>query len=131
MMWSRVYRGPARGMGPMNEFYNAVLWLETELDAPDLLSRLLGHETERGRTRIEGQYTSRPIDLDLLYYGDQILERSDLIVPHPRRLERRFVLEPLAELLPGWNDPITGTTMVQALRDCPDRAPLTPLEQGL
>ncbi|MBI1315811.1 2-amino-4-hydroxy-6-hydroxymethyldihydropteridine diphosphokinase [bacterium] len=131
MMWSRVFRGPARGNGPMNEFLNAVLWLECPLEAPELLARLLAHETARGRTRMEGMYTSRPIDLDLLYYGDHCIDLPGLIVPHPRRLERRFVLEPLAEICPNWVDPVTGQTVGTCLDLCPDRAPLVPLTEGL
>ena len=83
------------------QFLNGVVELETELPARDLLTRLLAIERELGRTRGDGPpLGSRTIDLDLLLYGDEIIAQAGLQVPHPRMHERRFVLEPLAEVAP-------------------------------
>ena len=80
-------------------FLNGVVELDTELPARDLLSRLLGIERELGRTRGDGPPLGpRSIDLDLLLYGEDTIVEAGLQVPHPRLHERRFVLEPLAEL---------------------------------
>ena len=83
------------------QFLNGVVELETELPARDLLTRLLAIERELGRTRGGGPPLGpRTIDLDLLVYGDEIIAQAGLQVPHPRMHERRFVLEPLAEVAP-------------------------------
>jgi 2-amino-4-hydroxy-6-hydroxymethyldihydropteridine diphosphokinase len=83
------------------QFLNGVVELETELPARDLLTRLLAIERELGRTRGDGPPLGpRTIDLDLLLYGDEIIAQGGLQVPHPRMHERRFVLEPLAEVAP-------------------------------
>ena len=83
------------------QFLNGVAELETELGARDLLTRLLAIERELGRTRGEGPPLGpRTIDLDLLLYGEDTIAEAGLQVPHPRMHERRFVLEPLAEVAP-------------------------------
>ena len=81
------------------QFLNGVVELATELPARDLLTRLLAIERELGRARGDGPPLGpRTIDLDLLLYGDEVIAQGGLQIPHPRMHERRFVLEPLAEL---------------------------------
>jgi 2-amino-4-hydroxy-6-hydroxymethyldihydropteridine diphosphokinase len=89
------------GVGEQPRYLNGAAELETTLTARDLLDRLLAVEQRFGRVRIPGEHGPRTLDLDLLLYGDQVLEEPGLTVPHPRVHERRFVLEPLAELAPG------------------------------
>jgi 2-amino-4-hydroxy-6-hydroxymethyldihydropteridine diphosphokinase len=90
-------------------FLNGVVELETELPARELLTRLLAIERELGRTRGDGPPLGpRTIDLDLLLYGEDMLAEAGLEVPHPRLHERRFALEPLAELDPSANVPGRG-----------------------
>jgi 2-amino-4-hydroxy-6-hydroxymethyldihydropteridine diphosphokinase len=87
------------GYADQPRFLNGVVELETDLPARDLLSRLLAIERELGRTRGEGPPLGpRTIDLDLLLYGDEVIAQAGLQIPHPRMHERRFVLEPLAEV---------------------------------
>jgi 2-amino-4-hydroxy-6-hydroxymethyldihydropteridine diphosphokinase len=81
-------------------FLNAAAALETELEPCALLERLLAVERELGRTRDGPRFGPRTIDLDLLLYEDRVIDEPGLVVPHPRMAERRFVLEPLAELDP-------------------------------
>ena len=81
-------------------FLNAAVALETALTPRELLDRLLAVERELGRTRDGPRYGPRTIDLDLLLYGEEIVDESGLRVPHPRLAERRFALEPLFELDP-------------------------------
>jgi 2-amino-4-hydroxy-6-hydroxymethyldihydropteridine diphosphokinase len=96
------------------QFLNGVAELETELTARDLLTRLLATERELGRTRGEGPTLGpRTIDLDLLLYGEETIAEAGLQVPHPRMHERRFALEPLAELDPS--AVIPGRGQVQTL----------------
>jgi 2-amino-4-hydroxy-6-hydroxymethyldihydropteridine diphosphokinase len=90
-------------------FLNAAAVLETELGARELLARLLDVERRLGRTRAGPPLGPRTIDLDLLLYGDETIAEPGLQVPHPRMHERRFVLEPLAELAPGLTVPGRGS----------------------
>ena len=89
------------GVGQQPLYLNGAAELETTLTARELLDRLLAVEERFGRVRIPGEHGPRTLDVDLLLYGDQMIEEPGLTVPHPRLHERRFVLEPLAELAPG------------------------------
>jgi 2-amino-4-hydroxy-6-hydroxymethyldihydropteridine diphosphokinase len=88
---------------------------ETSLSPRELLDRLLRIEQEGGRARpFEG--APRTLDLDLILFGNDVIDEPGLEVPHPRFRERRFVLDPLAEIAPDWIDPVTGRTIAE-LRD--------------
>jgi 2-amino-4-hydroxy-6-hydroxymethyldihydropteridine diphosphokinase len=96
------------GVGEQPRFLNGAAELETTLTARELLDRLLTVEQRFGRVRIPGEHGPRTLDLDLLLYGDEVIDEPGLTVPHPRLHERRFVLEPLAELAPGLVVPRRG-----------------------
>ena len=89
------------GVGEQPPFLNGAAELETSLTARELLDLLLAVEERFGRVRSPGEHGPRTLDLDLLLYGDETFDEPGLHVPHPRLHERRFVLEPLAELAPG------------------------------
>ena len=91
-------------------FLNGVVAVDTSLSPHDLLALLLAVERELGRVRGE-RWGPRTIDLDLLVYGDEVVDEPGLRVPHPRLSERRFALEPLAELAPGLD--VTGLSRVE------------------
>ena len=99
------------GFEAQPRFLNAVAEVETELESRPFLERLLAVERELGRVREGPRYGPRTIDLDLLLYGDRVVEEPGLEVPHPRLRERLFVLEPLAELAPGLEIPGNGTVL--------------------
>ncbi|HEY3042910.1 MAG TPA: 2-amino-4-hydroxy-6-hydroxymethyldihydropteridine diphosphokinase [Vicinamibacterales bacterium] len=105
---------PVGAPGPQPLFLNAAAAGETAMPARELLETLLAIEDERGRER---PYPNAPrsLDLDLLLYGDATIIEPGLIVPHPRFRERRFVLEPLAEIAPDMTDPVTGKTISELL----------------
>jgi len=88
------------------------------MPARDLLTRLLAIEEERGRER---PYPNAPrsLDLDLILFGDATIDEPGLVVPHPRFRERRFVLEPLAEIASDMKDPVTGKTVSELLASAP------------
>ena len=87
------------GVTDQPQFLNGVAALETELAPRELLDVLLAIERRLGRERRE-RWGPRTIDLDLLLYGDEVIDEDGLKIPHPRLHERRFVLEPLADLAP-------------------------------
>jgi 2-amino-4-hydroxy-6-hydroxymethyldihydropteridine diphosphokinase len=89
------------GVGEQPLYLNGAAELETTLTAHQLLDRLLVVEQRFGRVRVPGEHAPRTLDLDLLLYGDEVIDERGVTVPHPRLHERRFVLEPLAELAPG------------------------------
>jgi 2-amino-4-hydroxy-6-hydroxymethyldihydropteridine diphosphokinase len=90
-------------------FLNAVAEIETALAPRRLLDHLLDVEARLGRERVGPKWGPRTIDLDLLLYGDETVDEPGLVVPHPRLLEREFVLEPLADLVPWLKIPGNGT----------------------
>jgi 2-amino-4-hydroxy-6-hydroxymethyldihydropteridine diphosphokinase len=103
------------GVGPEHGAYlNAVIVGHTQLSARVLMERLLEIEEERGRVR-PYPMAPRTLDLDLILYGDEIIEEDGLVVPHQRFRERGFVLWPLAEIAPDMIDPVTQRTISELL----------------
>ncbi len=102
---------PERGVLATDpDFLNAAAVLETDLDVRGLLNALLWIEAALGRDRAADAASPRPIDLDLLLFGDLVVDESDLTVPHPRMHRRRFVLEPLSEIAPAaWHPGLRKT----------------------
>jgi 2-amino-4-hydroxy-6-hydroxymethyldihydropteridine diphosphokinase len=91
-------------------YLNAAVVGTCGLPPEALLARLLELETTRGRRR-DTLRAARTLDLDLILYGSLVIDRPGLLVPHPRFRERRFVLEPLAEIAPDMRDPVSGLTV--------------------
>jgi 2-amino-4-hydroxy-6-hydroxymethyldihydropteridine diphosphokinase len=102
------------GVGDQPRFLNAAATARTAMSARALLELLLGIERELGRSRPH-QGAPRTLDLDLILYGDAVIDESGLVVPHPRFRERLFVLAPLAEVAAAWRDPVTGLTVGELL----------------
>ncbi len=97
-------------------FYNGVAEIEVEFSAYHLLNILMRIENQMGRTREVSQgYASRIIDLDILIFGRQTINQPNLQIPHPRMLQRWFVLKPLVDLYPELKIPGYDNTMVEAL----------------
>jgi len=110
LLASRLYRTPAWGRTDQPDFVNAVALVETDLGARGLLDALLRIEREFGRERADGErWGPRTLDLDLLLFGDAVIDEPGLRVPHPHLHERAFVLLPLAELAPEASIPGVGS----------------------
>jgi 2-amino-4-hydroxy-6-hydroxymethyldihydropteridine diphosphokinase len=111
---SSVYETEPREVEDQPWFLNQVVEAETSLFPRQLLTRLKRLEVELGRrpSRPKGP---RAIDVDILFYGDAVVSTTDLVIPHERMGERRFVLEPLAELAPDLRHPKTGKIMREML----------------
>ena len=109
---------PVEVAGLQGRFLNAAVAGGFEGTARDLLSALLRIEREHGRERPHPG-APRTLDLDLIFFGSERVEEPGLVVPHPRFRERRFVLEPLADVAPDWRDPVTGLTVAELLSRLP------------
>jgi 2-amino-4-hydroxy-6-hydroxymethyldihydropteridine diphosphokinase len=117
---SSVYETVPWGFETKDLFLNQVVEIDSELQATELMSCLLKIETSMGRVRNHQGYQSRIIDLDILFYNDLVLSLPDLVLPHPRLHLRRFVLEPLNEIVPGLIHPVFRKSIQQLLNECKD-----------
>lgn len=100
---SPYYQSKAVGPGEQPDYINAAAMLTTNLKPLELLKQLQMIEAQQGRVRTEIQFSPRTLDLDILLYNDEVINHNDLQVPHPRMLERNFVIMPLFDLAPDLN----------------------------
>ena len=116
---SSIYETDPVGPTDQPRFFNAVAQIETELSATDLLGTLLATERALGRSREDGErWGPRTIDLDLLFYDDDIRNGPGLTVPHPRLHQRLFVLVPLCEIAATFVHPVSGRMIQSIYDDC-------------
>lgn len=127
LLVSSLYQSKPWGFDSDDLFINQVIIVNTHLDAEELLLQLLEIETILGRKRRQGQITSRLIDIDILFFNNEIIDSPGLQVPHPRLHLRRFTMVPLAEIQPAMVHPVFKKTMAELLDVCPDKSKVTPL----
>lgn len=118
---SAVYETEPWGFESTDLFWNQVLEIATSLSPEEVLRKTQQTEVELGRIRKSNQYDSRIIDIDVLFYGEEIVELPNLIIPHPRIQERKFALVPLNEIAPDLKHPVFQKTITQLLAECNDQ----------
>ncbi|MHB1794573.1 MAG: 2-amino-4-hydroxy-6-hydroxymethyldihydropteridine diphosphokinase [Acidobacteriaceae bacterium] len=120
---SSFYETAPVGLVAQPDFLNAVVALRTALPPQELMAALLRIEQQHGRDRsISVPKGPRTLDLDLLSYGNVVMETVTLTLPHPSLAERRFVLAPLKEIAPHWRHPVLEKTVAELLDDLPRAA---------
>lgn len=116
---SAVYETQSWGKADSPDYLNQVILIQTELSAQIILQKILNIEWKIGRVR-EEKWGPRLIDIDILFYGDSLIDEPGLQVPHPELHNRRFTLEPLAEIAPGLVHPTLGKNILQLKNELND-----------
>jgi 2-amino-4-hydroxy-6-hydroxymethyldihydropteridine diphosphokinase len=117
---SNIYKTKAWGNTEQPDFLNQAVLIETDLSAKDLLTSLISIEVFLGRVRGDEKWAERTIDIDILFYKEDIIDTPELTIPHPHLQNRRFVLEPLNEIAPAFLHPSLKKTITTLLNECND-----------
>ncbi|SDJ16360.1 2-amino-4-hydroxy-6-hydroxymethyldihydropteridine diphosphokinase [Natribacillus halophilus] len=118
---SSIYETEPVGFDTDAYFLNMAIALETDEHAEGLLAKLQGIEQQLDRVRNNERYSSRTIDLDILLFNEENIEKNALCIPHPRMHERAFVLAPMSEIAPNVKMPTTGRSLKQIMDAMPER----------
>jgi len=124
---SSVYESEAWGFESEDRFLNMVVVVETSLSPETLLQEAHAIEALLLRQRTGTGYASRTMDIDILFFNDEIINTPTLTIPHPRLHERRFVLAPLCEILPDMVHPVFRKSVKEFLAECCDETLCNPL----
>ncbi len=116
---SSIYETAAWGQTNQPDFLNQALLVNTNMQADELMSKLLSIENLMGRIRTI-KLGPRTIDLDIMYFNNEVISTNLITIPHPKLAERKFVLEPLFEIAPNYLHPILNKTNASLLKDCGD-----------
>ena len=119
IQYSAIYETAAWGNLHQPDFLNQVIVLETNHPPADVLERCLQIEKARGRERLQ-KWSARILDIDLLFYANQIIQTPQLTLPHPQLHLRNFVLVPLLDVAPDFVHPVLQRTIRELYEDCPD-----------
>lgn len=117
---SSFYQTPPWGFEADNDFINCVIEIQYAGNAEELLKAINAIESEMGRIRTGEGYASRPMDIDILYFKNQVISAENLEIPHPRMYHRNFVMYPLNEIAPHWIDPVLNKPIKELFENCED-----------
>ena len=120
LLSSSIYETAAWGLEDQASFLNQALLVSTTADAPTLLEKLLAIEQQMGRIRNQ-PLGPRTIDLDIIFFNEEIIDLNNLVIPHPQMQKRNFVLSPLNEIAPNYLHPILKKSINQLLMNCEDK----------
>lgn len=128
---SNIFESEPWGFFASNWFLNQVIQVETNLDPISILKTANNIEQQLGRKREGKSYSSRTIDIDILLFDDKEIKLEELQIPHLHMCERRFVLEPLAQIAPNLVHPVTGKSISQLLKECTDELEVHDYTKGI
>lgn len=121
---SSMFETEPWGNAEQEKFLNCVAWMETILPPRELMNEILSIETKMGRQR-KAKWEPRIIDIDILFYADRIVNEDGLVIPHPEMHKRKFVLEPLAEIVADFVHPVIENSVRELLAECNDELSVT------
>lgn len=125
--YSSLYQTAAWGKTNQPDFINQVIEIHTTLSPNDLLGSILTIEKKLGRIRTDAKWEERIIDIDILFYNDEIINEKHLKIPHPFLQDRKFVLVPLAEIAENMIHPVLNKSIQDLLKNCTDPLPVKKL----
>lgn len=117
---SSIYETPPWGFEAEQHFLNQIIQVTTSMEPSALINELLAIEKKLGRIRVSEDYASRTMDLDILFFNNDILNENNLTIPHPRLHLRNFVLVPMNEIAPNYKHPVLNLTINKLLLQCTD-----------
>ena len=122
---SKIYETDAWGITNQPAFYNQIHLVESKFSAKEILDKILNIEAKMGRVRTI-KNAARIIDIDILFFNDELINEPNLIIPHSQIINRRFVLMPLNELVPEMIHPVFKKSIHDLLSNCKDELSVTP-----
>ena len=125
---SSMYETEGWGIKDQPKFLNAAIEIESTRFPDEILKITQKIEYALGKS-IETKWGPRTIDIDILYYGNEIYNEDALVIPHPHISERNFVLKPMSEIAPEWIDPVKNRTIMELLTSCEDSSEIYVLEK--
>jgi 2-amino-4-hydroxy-6-hydroxymethyldihydropteridine diphosphokinase len=126
---SSIYRTAPWGMSDQKDFLNIAFWVLTDKSPPTLLETIHMIETRMGREKTV-KWGPRLIDIDIIFYEQQIIKNDHLTIPHPQITNRNFVLTPLMDICPDWQHPELGKTVGDLFNECKDQSAVLEWDNG-
>ena len=117
---SSIYITQPHGFDSENEFLNQTIFMETNLSPDEMLDNITQIEKSMGRIRSDNKVSDRTIDIDILFYNNEVINKKNLTIPHPRIQERNFILTPLLDIIPDYVHPVLHKSIWELYDECKD-----------